>query len=195
MASDLAKFRDRNFVNIIVIRLPVGFAAASFLQQEINNIAGTALRTLDLSVGLENTTNADGTTSMDYSFKFAKRFWNNRVSVSLGGRISTGSSASGKTPSFFDNVEVQYRLSDTSNQYLRLFYKHDVYDYLEGYLDQYGAGYMWKRKLQNFKDIFSFGEKTNTKTRKPAEPGTGKDTLSLMPDDTLNRHSAPQSRP
>lgn len=170
-------------------------ALSSFLQQEINNIAGTALRTLDLSVGLENTTNADGTTSMDYSFKFAKRFWNNRVSVSLGGRISTGSSASGKTPSFFDNVEVQYRLSDTSNQYLRLFYKHDVYDYLEGYLDQYGAGYMWKRKLQNFKDIFSFGEKTNTKTRKPAEPGTRQDTLPLMPDDTLNRHSASQSRP
>ena len=54
---------------------------------------------------------------------------------------------------------------------------------------------MWKRKLQNFKDIFSFGEKTNAKPKKPAEPGTGKDTLSLMPDDTLNRHSAPQSRP
>lgn len=131
-------------------------ALSAFLQQEINNIAGSALRTLDLSVGLENNTLADGTMSMDYSFKFAKRFWNNRVSVSIGGKISSKPQSSGRSNSFFDNIEMQYRLSDTSNQYLRLFYKHDVYDYLEGYLDQYGAGYVWKRKLQNFKDIFNF---------------------------------------
>ena len=108
--------------------------------------------------------------SMDYSFKFAKRFWNNRVSVAVGGKISTGTQNDGKTPSFFDNIEMQYRLSDTSNQYLRLFYKHDVYDYLEGYLDQYGAGYMWKRKLQNFKDIFSFGSGTARKEVRDTVP-------------------------
>ena len=145
-------------------------ALSSFLQQEINNIAGAALKTLDLSIGLENNTRADGTMSMDYSFKFAKRFWNNRVSVAVGGKISTGTQNDGKTPSFFDNIEMQYRLSDTSNQYLRLFYKHDVYDYLEGYLDQYGAGYMWKRKLQNFKDIFSFGSGTARKEVRDTVP-------------------------
>ncbi|MGM9714312.1 MAG: translocation/assembly module TamB domain-containing protein [Prevotella sp.] len=151
-------------------------ALSSFLQQEINNIAGAALKTLDLSIGLENNTRADGTMSMDYSFKFAKRFWNNRVSVAVGGKISTGTQNDGKTPSFFDNIEMQYRLSDTSNQYLRLFYKHDVYDYLEGYLDQYGAGYMWKRKLQNFKDIFSFSS------------GAAKKTVQdTIPADTIRR--------
>lgn len=129
-------------------------ALSSFLQQEINNITGAALKTLDLSIGMENSTQADGTMSTDYAFKFSKRFWNNRISVSVGGRIATGTQAAGKTPSFFDNIEMQYRLSDTSNQYLRLFYKHDVYDYLEGYLDQYGGGYLWKRKLQSFRDIF-----------------------------------------
>ncbi|MBR4378589.1 MAG: hypothetical protein IKP59_00155, partial [Prevotella sp.] len=48
----------------------------------------------------------------------------------------------------------QYRLSDTSNQYLQMFYKRSVYDYLEGYLSQYGAGYMWKKKSQTLKGIF-----------------------------------------
>lgn len=139
-------------------------ALSSFLQQEINNITGAALKTLDLSVGLENSTQADGTMSTDYAFKFSKRLWNNRVAISVGGRIATGTQAAGKTNSFFDNVELQYRLSDTSNQYLRLFYKHNVYDYLEGYLDQYGGGYMWKRKLQTFKEIFrSAAVKTVTK--------------------------------
>lgn len=129
-------------------------ALSSFLQSEINQIAGSALRTLDLSVGLENSIDETGQTHMDYSFKFAKRFWNNRLSISVGGKISTGPEVSGQNSSFFDNVEMQYRLSDTSNQYLQLFYKRAVYDYLEGYLGQYGAGYMYKRKVQHFRDIF-----------------------------------------
>ena len=134
-------------------------ALSSFLQQEINQIAGSALRTLDLSVGMETSSDETGRMHTDYSFKFAKRFWNNRLSVSVGGKISTGSDVSGQNNTFFDNVELQYRTSDISNQYLQLFYKRAVYDFLEGYVRQYGAGYMWKRKLQNFRDIFQFGDK------------------------------------
>lgn len=129
-------------------------ALSNFLQSQINSIAGSAMRTLDLSVGLENTIQEDGTMRTDYAFKFAKRFWNNRLSVSLGGKIATGHEAEGKTASIFDNVEVQYRLHETSNQYLRLFYKHDVYDHLEGYVDQFGAGYMYKRKFSNLYELF-----------------------------------------
>ena len=145
-------------------------ALSSFLQQEINQIAGNALRTLDLSVGLENSTDASGQMHTDYSFKFAKRFWNNRLAISVGGKISTGPDVSNQNQSFFDNVQVQYRLSDTSNQYLQLFYNRAVYDYLEGYLGEYGAGYMWKRKLQNFRDIFQFGDDDlSKKHREPAD--------------------------
>lgn len=133
-------------------------ALSAFLQSEINSIAGSALRTLDLSVGLENSTDETGHMHTDYAFKFAKRFWNNRLSISVGGKISTGPDVSGQNNSFFDNVELQYRTSDTSNQYLRLFYKRAVYDFLEGYVGQYGGGYMWKRKLQHFKDIFRIKE-------------------------------------
>lgn len=144
-------------------------ALSSFLQNEINNIAGSALRTMDLSVGMESTTNIDGTMSTDYAFRFAKRFWNNRVSVSIGGRIATGAKTAGRSQSFFDNVEMQYRLSDTSNQYLRLFYNTNVYDYLEGYLDQYGAGYLWKKKMQRLKEIFSSSQMILTPRRTPSD--------------------------
>ena len=133
-------------------------ALSAFLQSEINNIAGSALRTLDLSVGLENSTDETGHIRTDYAFKFAKRFWNNRLSITVGGKISTGPDVSGQNNTFFDNVLLQYRTSATSNQYLQLFYKRAVYDFLEGYVGEYGAGYMWKRKLQNFKEIFQFKE-------------------------------------
>lgn len=129
-------------------------ALNSFLQSEINNIAGNALKTIDISFGMESSTEQDGTMHNDYTFKFAKRFWNNRLSISVGGKVSSGPDVSGQNKSFFNNVELQYRLSDTSNQYMKMFYKRAVYDYLEGYLSQYGAGYMWKKKAQTLKGIF-----------------------------------------
>lgn len=129
-------------------------ALNSFLQSEISSIAGSALKTLDLSFGMDNSTEEDGTIHTDYSFKFAKRFWNNRLSISVGGKISTGPDVSGQNKSFFDNVEMQYRLSDVSNKYMNLFYNRSVYDFLEGYVGQYGGGFLWKKKIQNLREIF-----------------------------------------
>ena len=131
-------------------------ALSSFLQSEINNITGAALRTLDLSFGVDNTTDASGTMHTDYSFKFAKRFWNNRLRIVVGGRVSTGSDAYSQNESFFDNVTFEYRMSQTSNKYLKLFYDRSGYDWIEGNVGRYGAGFIWKRKLRHFKDIFRF---------------------------------------
>jgi hypothetical protein len=129
-------------------------ALSNFLQAEISNIAGSALRTVDLSFGMDNATEMDGTMHTDYTFKFAKRFWNNRLNISIGGKISTGPDVSGQNKSFFDNVDVQYRLSETANSYVTMFYKRSVYDYLEGYVGRFGAGYMWKKKAQTLRELF-----------------------------------------
>ena len=129
-------------------------ALSSFLQSEINNITSGALKTVDLQVGLGSTTDAAGQSHTDYSFSFAKRFWNNRLSVQLGGKVSTGSEVEGMQQSFFDNVTMEYRLSPTSNKYVKLFYNQNVYDWLEGYTGEYGGGFVWKRKLDRLIDIF-----------------------------------------
>ena len=129
-------------------------ALSSFLQNEINNITSNALKTVDLQLGLDNVTDASGQMRTDYSFKFAKRFWNNRLNVQIGGKVSTGAELEGQNQSFFDNVTMEYRLSPTSNQYVKLFYKQNVYDWLEGYTGEYGGGFVWKRKLNSLLDIF-----------------------------------------
>jgi hypothetical protein len=123
-------------------------ALSSFLESEINNITGNALKDIDLSVGLDNATDASGRMHTDYSFKFAKRFWNNRLKVQIGGKVSTGNEVeSGKNQSFFGSVSMEYRLSPTSNQYVKLFFDQNSYDWLEGYTSKYGGGYIWKKKL------------------------------------------------
>lgn len=131
-------------------------ALNSFLQGEINNIAGNAMRTLDLSIGMDNSTDASGNSHTDYSFKFAKRFWNNRMNIVVGGKVSTGVETNNQDQSVFDNVTLEYRLDKTSNKYVKLFYYRNVYDWLEGETGEYGVGFVWRRKLQHFKDILRF---------------------------------------
>ena len=163
-------------------------ALSSFLQSEINNITGNALRSLDLSVGVDNATDASGAMHTDYSFKFAKRFWNNRLRIILGGKVSTGNDMQSSNQSFFTNVAFEYRLSATSNKYLKLFYDRDSYDWLEGEIGEYGAGFLWRRKLQHFKDIFRFKADTRqplpTERRRNGEsPNSG--NRDMLPSDTI----------
>ena len=135
-------------------------ALSSFLISEINNIAGSAMRSLGLDLGMsvDNSTNASGALHTDYNFKFAKRFFNNRLSFTIGGKVSSGAEMenAGNNDSFFNNVELQYRLNEGASQYIRAFYNNNTYDWLEGLVGEYGVGFMWRRKLQHFKDIFRF---------------------------------------
>ncbi len=126
-------------------------ALTSFLQNEINNISGNALRTLDLEVGLDNSTDAAGQLHTDYTFKFAKRFWNNRMQVVIGGKVS---STSASADNLFDNVALEYRLDSNSTTKLRTFYDRQTYDYLEGYVGQYGVGVVWKKQLNSLCDLW-----------------------------------------
>ena len=119
------------------------------------------MRTLDLSVGVDNATDASGAMHTDYSFKFAKRFWNNRLRIVIGGKVTTGADAQNQSQSFFTNVAAEYRLSPTSNKYLKLYYDRDSYDWLEGEIGEYGGGFIWRRKLQHFSDIFRFNTDNN----------------------------------
>lgn len=144
-------------------------ALSSFLQSEINSITGNALRTLDLSFGIGNSTDATGNSHTDYSFKFSKRFWNNRLKIIIGGKVSSGAANPNQNQSFFDNVTFEYRLGETSNKYLNLFYDNNSYDWLEGNTREFGVGFAWRRTLQHFKDLFNFG-KENKQDVPPQQP-------------------------
>ena len=157
-------------------------ALSSFLQSEINNIAGSALKTLDLSVGIDNTTDASGAMQTDYSFKFAKRFFDNRLKIEIGGVVSSGTNnPQGQKQSFFDNVSMEYRMNQSGTMNAKLFYQQNVYDWLDGYTNMYGGGFLWRRKLSNFWDIIRFWKKEEQPMRRL--------TTEPLPGQTLRRDS------
>ena len=49
-------------------------ALNAFLQNQVQQIAGKALKSVDLSVSVEDGTSATGESNTDYSFRFAKKF-------------------------------------------------------------------------------------------------------------------------
>lgn len=134
-------------------------ALNAFLQSEIQNIAGSALRTIDINLGVESGTSAVGTSTTDYSFQFSKRFWGNRISVIVGGKVSTGADAQNSAASIIDNISVEYRLDKSATRYVRVFYDRDTQDPLEGQLMKTGAGLVLRRKTDRLGELFLFKKK------------------------------------
>ena len=139
-------------------------ALNAFLQSEIQNIAGSALKTIDINLGVESGTSQTGTSTTDYSFQFAKRFWGNRISVIIGGKVSTGADATNSAESFINNVSVEYRLDQGATRYVKAFYDRDTQDPLEGQLTKTGAGLVLRRKTDKLGELFIFRNKSKKKT-------------------------------
>lgn len=131
-------------------------ALNAYLQSEINQIAGKALRSIDLSIGMENNTDQSGANRTDYSFQFAKRFWGNRISVIVGGKVSTGNDVENTGESLIDNISIEYRLDNGATRYVRLYYDKSYESLLEGEITEVGAGLVLRRKTARLGELFLF---------------------------------------
>ena len=142
----------------------------NFLQSEINNIAGSALKTIDVNFGMEKSDQSEtGASRMDYNFQFAKRFWNNRFRVVIGGKISTGNNAN-QNESFIDNVSLEYRLDNSGTRYVKLFHDRKYANVLEGEIIETGAGIVLRKKVSRVGELFIFKrKKRDEREREKAE--------------------------
>ena len=149
-------------------------ALNAFLQSEIQNIAGSTLKTIDVTVGVEGSTSSTGNAQTDYSFQFAKRLWNDRVTFKIGGKVTTGSNNSDENQSFIDNVSFEYRLGKTDTRNLRIFYDHDNVDPLEGVYSTAGAGLVLRKKTDSFGDLFIFRKRKDKAATAPESDNSRK---------------------
>lgn len=134
----------------------VNNALNSFLQSEISNIAGKAL---DINVGMETVDDADsGGKRTDYNFQFAKRFWNNRFRIVVGGKVSTGSTVQ-QDETFIDNVSIEYRLDNSGTRYVKLFHDKNYESVLEGEITETGVGIVLRKKMSHLGELFIFKSK------------------------------------
>ena len=142
--------------------LSVSTALTSFLDTQINNFVGNAVNSsVDINVGITDLQDAaTGDSYKNYSFSFTKRFWNDRLKVIIGGEVSDNAHAN-TNESFINNVSLEWKISNSGNRYLRLFYDKNYESILEGEITEAGVGYMYKRKLNNLNELLIFKKKSN----------------------------------
>ncbi|MCR5180768.1 MAG: translocation/assembly module TamB [Bacteroidaceae bacterium] len=134
-------------------------ALNAFLQSQVSNLTGKALKSVDLSIGVEQGTNSTGSTQTDYSFRFAKRFWNNRVSVILGGKVSSGENVQNTGETLIDNVSIEYRLDKSATRYVKLFYDKTNESVLDGEITEMGGSLVLRKKTDKLGELFLFRKK------------------------------------
>lgn len=133
--------------------LTVSNALTSFLDAKINDLAGDAMKNVSINVGITDVENKEtGSSYTNYSFSFAKRFWNNRLTIVVGGEVNSGDTPESDN-SFINNVSLEWRLTADGNRYLRLFYDKNYESILEGEITETGVGYVYKRKLNNLSEL------------------------------------------
>ena len=128
----------------------------AYLQNAINEIAGKAFSTVDVNFGVQSGTSETGTNTTDYSFSFAKRFWGNRISVIIGGKVSTGRDAVNTGETIIDNIAIEYRLDKTASRYVNLFYDRNYESLLEGEVTKMGGGIVFRKKADRLGELFIF---------------------------------------
>lgn len=167
----------------------------SYLQSEINSLIGKVQNTVDINVGIEKNTTETGGSTTDYSFSFAKRFWGNRITLMVGGKIQTGSEASNTGQSIIDNVSLEYRLDQNATRYVKLYYDRNYESLLEGELTEMGAGVVFRRKTDKLGELFIFKKKKEI----PAQPvndkknQTGqKNSVTVKKDETTQKETDKQ---
>lgn len=135
----------------------MGSAINNLLQNQLAGLAGSALKTVNISFDMENYDDAGGKRT-DYNFKYAQRFFNDRVQVVIGGTISTGQDAE-QTESFIDNVSLEYRLDDSGTRYVRLYHDKNYESVFEGEVTETGVGLVLRKKVNNLGELFIFRRK------------------------------------
>ncbi|MDR0538567.1 MAG: translocation/assembly module TamB domain-containing protein [Tannerellaceae bacterium] len=130
-------------------------ALNSVLRSGITSIAGSALKSIDISFGMDTyelTPELGGGQRTDYSFRFAKRFLEDRLRIAIGGKVSSGNVQ--QKEAFIDNASVEWRVNKSGTGNLRLFHDRKFQSILDGEITETGAGIVFRRKMLNLSELF-----------------------------------------
>lgn len=153
---------------------PITGNVYNFLASQLNSWAAKNIRGVDLSFGVNQydmTNNGQTSTTTSYSYQLSKSLFNNRFKISVGGNYSTGDSPDDNlTENLISDISFEYILRQTRSQTMLIkLFRHNGYEsILEGEITEMGAGFVYKRKIGDFKTFF----KTDHHKKQSAEEHT-----------------------
>lgn len=132
----------------------------SFLESQLNNIASSAIKGVDISFGidqLDRTRDGVNSSAMSYSYRVSKSLFDDRFKIVVGGNYTTDADADENfAQNLIADISFEYMLNKTGTMYVKLF-RHTGYEsILEGEITQTGVGFVYKKKLRSLKDLFNW---------------------------------------
>lgn len=134
-------------------------AINSVLNKQIENLLTNKLKNTDINFDI-NTYDANGTVRTDYSVKVSQRLFNDRVRVTVGGKLTAdGNNFEGKNEARINDISFEYLTKEDGSSYIRVFSKTNFQNILEGEVVETGVGYVQQRSGYRFWDIFRSNKK------------------------------------
>lgn len=146
----------------------------SFITKELNQWAQNSLPGVELSFGIDSyddpAAGPDGTRT-DYSYKLSKKFFDNRVRVSVGGKVSSGGDPNqNAAENLVGDISLEYQLTRRDNMYLKAFRETNFESILEGEVTETGIGFGVRKKVLKLGDLFRLTkEKKEVKAARRAD--------------------------
>lgn len=157
--------------------------AFSFLESSLNKWAANNISGVQLSFGIDQydkTTEHGTSTTTSYSYQVSKSLWSDRFTISVGGSYSTDASAQDNlSQNLFNDVSFEYKLNKSGSALFKLFRKTEYESILEGEITEMGGGFVWKRKISSFRDIFRV-------FRKEKQPVISNERARILPAAVIN---------
>lgn len=124
----------------------------SLINKEVESLLSNKLKNTDINFGID-TYDTQGAMRTDYSIKVSQRLFNDRVRVSVGGRISSGESQPGQSDATINDVSLEYLTKEDGSSFIRLFNKTNYQNILEGEIVETGIGYVQQRSGFRFRNL------------------------------------------
>ena len=152
-------------------KVATGNPLNAFLQQELNRWAQNSIKGVDLSFGIDSYGESDpGGQHTDYSYRLSKNLFGNRVRAVIGGSFSTDADPTQNLrENIIGDVSLEYMLDKRDNMFIKLF-RHTGYEsILEGEITETGVGFVIRKRLLRFTDLFRLTKRRLEKQQKDNE--------------------------
>jgi hypothetical protein len=127
----------------------------AFIARELNQWTRNNLPGVDLTFGIDRSTDSGGGSSTDYSYQMSKSLFNDRVKVTVGGSINSDAETDKNLQeNFVKDIVVEYRLTERDNMYLKAYRYNTRESILEGEVVETGGGFLLRRRMNRLSDFF-----------------------------------------
>ena len=141
----------------------------TFLESQINSWAANNIKGIDLSFGIDQynkTTDGSQQLTTSYSYKVSKTLFNDRFKIVVGGNYSSDADSDAEiASSLLNDVSFEYSINPEGTMLIKIYRHTGFEDILEGEITQTGAGFVYKRKILKFSDIFRPAKRNKTNAK------------------------------